>query len=141
MYARLPVGLSATLTSSCLLASAHCPGVLSRAGESPQNLATQGLLGERPEGGLLMDGSRAFSCSAALRRDSCLSKNQGFKSVVYLFVCALINLGASALCLRACRAPHPGVGSPVGHGLDSVSLCCQTDPDGQWGELPVPRCP
>lgn len=137
--AHLPVGLSTTLCSSCLLASFHCPGVLSCAGDSLQNLATKGLLGEQPEG-LLTDGPRAFSCSAALRRDSCLSKNQGFKSVVYLFVCALIKLGASALSLRARRAPHPGVGHPVGLGLDGISLCCQRDPDGNWAACLVPRC-
>lgn len=141
MCVHLPVGLSTTLCSSRLLASVHHPGVLSRAGESLQNLAMVRLLGEQPEGGRLMNGSRAFSCSAALQRNSCLSKNQCFKSVVYLFVYALINLGASALSLRACRAPHPTVGRLVVLGFDNVALCFQRDPDGQWAGRPRVQYP
>lgn len=80
------------------------------------------------------NGFREFSCCAALLRNSCLSKNQCFKSVVYLFVYVLINLCASSLSLRACRAPHPGVGHLVSCGFDNASLCFQRDPEGQWAQ-------
>lgn len=141
MCVHLPAGLSTTLCSSCSLASVHCPGVLSRAGESSQNLAMVRLLGEQPGGGLLTNGPGAFSCSAALHWNSCLSKNQCFKSVVYLFAYALINLGAAALSLRAWRAPRPGVGRLVVLGFDSVSLCFQRDPDGQRAGPPQVQDP
>lgn len=137
MCVHLPVGPSTTLCSSCFLASVHPPGVLSCPGESFQNSVDGRAAGGAARGRtahLLTNGFRAFSCSAALLRNSCLSKNQCFKSVVYLFVYVLINLCASALILRACRAPHPGVGSLVALGFDSVSLCFQRDPNGQWAE-------
>lgn len=95
------VGPSTTLCFSRLLASVHCPGVLSRPGESFRStLEMVWLVGEQPVGGLthlLTNDWRAFSCPAALLRNSCLSRETVFQ-VWCLFVCICFS---KSLCLSS----------------------------------------
>lgn len=124
------------LQACCLLATVP-ESLTTLLSESFQKSGDGAAAGDAARGGTAhppTNGFREFSCCAALLRNSCLSKNQCFKSVVYLFVHVLINLCASSLSLRACLDTHSGVGRLVSCGFDNASLCFQKDPEGQWAQ-------
>lgn len=134
MCVHLPVGPSTTLCSSVLLASTHCSGILTHPSESSQNSGDGTAAGGAARGGdksppdEWLQGVQLFCISA---EEFLPVQESVFQSGVYLFVYVLINLCASALILKACRAPYPGVRSLVLFKCDDVSLCFQRDPDRQ----------